>query len=77
MSENEFLTPEELVEITGYKHVASQKEWLDTNGWKYVLNGARRPIVGRWFARMRLAGINPTASGPAPAWTPDFSVLTR
>ncbi len=55
MPESEFLTAEELAEITGYKHPGSQKEWLDANGWKYVMNAARRPIVGRWFARMRLA----------------------
>ena len=55
MSETEFLTADELVEVTGYKHVASQREWLDKNGWPYVVNAAGRPIVGRWFARMRLA----------------------
>ena len=49
---------------------------LDANGWQYVLNAARRPIVGRWFARMRLAGVQPTANGgTAPAWKPDFSAL--
>lgn len=77
MPESEFLTPEELEEITGYKHVGSQREWLDSNGWQYVLNAARRPIVGRWFARMRLAGVQPTTAGPAHSWAPDFSVLAR
>lgn len=52
MSETEFLTADELVEVTGYKHVASQREWLDKNGWAYVVNAAGRPIVGRWFARL-------------------------
>ena len=33
MSETEFLTADELAEVTGYKHVASQREWLDKNGW--------------------------------------------
>ena len=76
MTDSEFLTPEELAEVTGYKHPGSQREWLDANGWPYVLNAARRPIVGRYFARMRLAGVQPTAnSGTAPAWKPDFSAL--
>lgn len=77
MKEGEFLTPEELIEVTGYKHPASQRDWLDRNGWQYVLNAARRPIVGRWFARQKLSGITPTAAGPQPAWTPDFSALQR
>ena len=47
MSETEFLTADELAEVTGYKHVASQREWLDKNGWPYVVNASGRPIVGR------------------------------
>jgi hypothetical protein len=76
MSESEFLTADELVEVTGYKHAASQREWLDKNAWHYVLNAAGRPIVGRWYARMRLSGITPTFSGAQPAWRPDFSTLS-
>lgn len=77
MSEIEFLTADELAEVTGYKHVASQREWLDKNGWKYVVNASGRPIVGRWFARMRLAGVQPTtaSAGMQPAWRPDFAAL--
>lgn len=79
MIDTEFLTPEELIEVTGYKHPASQREWLDTNGWKYVLTGAHRPVVGRWFARMRLAGVQPTDGGNVEpvAWKPDFSALFK
>lgn len=79
MLDTEFLTQEELAEITGYKTANGQRDWLDRNGWKYVLTGAHRPVVGRWFARMRLAGVQPTANGslqPAP-WKPDFSVLNH
>lgn len=74
MSENEFLTADELAEVTGYKHVANQREWLDKNAWTYVVNAAGRPIVGRWFARMRLAGVQPTAAG-AQAAQPNFAAL--
>lgn len=77
MTDTEFLTPEELAEVTGYKHPGSQKEWLDRNGWAYVVTGAGRPVVGRWFARMRLAGVQPTATGTESAWKPDFSALSR
>lgn len=76
MIDAELLTADELVEVTGYKHPASQREWLDKNGWCYVLNAAGRPIVGRWYARMRLSGITPTVSGAQPAWRPDFSTLS-
>ena len=45
MTETEFLTTDELAEVTGYKHVASQREWLDKNAWSYVVNASGRPIV--------------------------------
>ena len=75
--DSEFLTADELAEVTGRKHVAIQREWLDKNGWAYVVNAAGKPIVGRWYARMRLAGVKPTASstGAQSSWQPDFSAL--
>lgn len=76
MTDTEFLNQDELAEITGRKHGAAQRAWLDENGWVYVLNAAGRPIVGRWYARMRLAGVSPTAGGTLQhAWKPDFSAL--
>ena len=71
--ESEFLTADELAEITGRKHTAHQREWLDRNGWTYVVNACGRPIVGRWYARQKLAGITPAASGQS--WKPDFSLI--
>lgn len=75
MMESEFLQTEELLEITGYKHPSSQKDWLDKNGWRYVVNGSGRPIVNRWYARMRMSGITPTMTGMDPAWKPNFASL--
>ncbi|HHW4683749.1 MAG TPA: DUF4224 domain-containing protein [Xylella sp.] len=77
MSETEFLTVEELLEVTGYKHIANQREWLDKNGWAYVVNAAGRPIVGRWFARLRLAGVHPNMDGTGmlPVGRPNFAAL--
>lgn len=77
MSEAEFLTADELAEVTGYKHTRSQRDWLDRNGWNYVLNAAGRPIVGRYYARLKMSGITPTISGAEPAWKPDFSALGK
>jgi len=77
MPDSEFLSPDELFEVSGYKHVASQKEWLDKNGWTYVVNAGGRPVVSRLYSRMRMAGITPTATGvQVSAWKPDFSALS-
>lgn len=71
---SETLTDEELAVITGYQVPSKQIAWLDDNCWQYVLTGARRPIVGRVYARLKLAGVNPSATNAvAETWTLDLS----
>jgi len=70
----ETLFEEELTTITGYQLPSRQIQWLNHNGWQYVLTGARRPIVGRVYARLKLAGIRPNATNAvAETWTLDLA----
>ncbi|MNF50072.1 hypothetical protein D3C76_385010 [compost metagenome] len=72
--QSETLTDEELATITGYLIPSKQITWLANNGWQYVLTRARRPVVGRAYARLKLAGVRPTATNAvAEAWTLDLS----
>jgi hypothetical protein len=72
--QSETLAEEELAAITGYLIPSRQIEWLDSNGWKYVLTRARRPVVGRVYARMKLASVKPSAENVATeAWSLDLS----
>ncbi len=75
MIDTEILTPDELADIVGRKHVATQRAWLDKNGWPYVVNAAGHPIVGRWAARLLLAGVRPTAPGAQATGRPNFAAL--
>jgi len=50
------LTPDQLLEITGYKRAADQVRWLQNNAWIFTLNAARRPVVSRAYAERRLGG---------------------
>ncbi|NBB09570.1 DUF4224 domain-containing protein [Pseudomonas sp. SLFW] len=71
---SEFLAEEELAVVTGYQMPSRQIQWLSRNGWQYVLTGARRPIVGRVYARLKLSGVKPSASNVvAQTWTLDLS----
>ena len=45
MIDSEFLSSNELAEISGCKLPSGQRDWLDRNGWKYVLNAAK---ADRW-----------------------------
>ena len=71
---SETLSEDELATITGYKTPGFQRRWLTRNEWEYVLTGARRPVVGRVYARLKLAGVKPSATNAvAETWTLDLS----
>ncbi|NNA18706.1 DUF4224 domain-containing protein [Pseudomonas lundensis] len=74
--ESEILTEEEISAITGFKLTRSQINWLDLHGWHYELTGARRPVVGRVYARLKLAGVKPNGTNAvAQTWTLDLSTV--
>ncbi len=52
------LTSEEVAEITGCKLKTHQADWLKRNGWIYHLNKAEEPIVGRFYATLKMSGVN-------------------
>ena len=71
---SETLTEDELATITGYKTPSHQRQWLLNNGWVFVLTGAQRPIVGRVYTRLKLAGVRPSeSSAVAETWSLDLS----
>jgi hypothetical protein len=71
---SETLTDEELATITGYKTASFQRQWLASNHWEFVLTGAQRPVVGRVYARLKLAGVKPTANNAVTeTWTLDLA----
>ncbi|MNJ32177.1 hypothetical protein D3C77_268350 [compost metagenome] len=71
---SEILADEEIAAITGYLLPSRQIEWLNQNGWQHVLTAARRPVVGRVYARLKLSGIKPSASNAiAETWTLDLA----
>jgi hypothetical protein len=80
---SETLTQEELAEITGSRRRLVQMDWLNENKWTYALSRAQIPVVGRLYARLRLAGLDPaglvSGAGIAAqsAWTPDFAKLNE
>ena len=75
--QTEIIAEEELATISGYQTPSKQIQWLTDNHWEFVLTGARRPIVGRMYARMKLAGIQPFGvKAVAEAWTLDLSKVS-
>jgi Domain of unknown function (DUF4224) len=70
---NETLTSEELVAITGSSLKSHQIEWLNKNGWVFFKNRGGEPIVGTFYARLKLSGINPKSFASSDSWNPDFT----
>ncbi|MDP2821077.1 MAG: DUF4224 domain-containing protein [Sulfuritalea sp.] len=73
-----FLTPAELVELTGRKTSAGQRCWLDANGYRFALNANSRPIVARGHVLARLGASEAESSAPvASAPRPNFDAIAR
>ena len=74
--QSEILAEDEISAITGFKLARSQINWLEQHGWHYELTGARRPVVGRVYARLKLAGVKPNGTNAvAQTWTLDLSTV--
>jgi hypothetical protein len=71
----ETLNPDEIIEISGCRQKNEQIEWLKKNDWHFLRNRAGAPVIGRLYARLKLAGINPAAlaAPEASGWQLDVS----
>ena len=66
-----FLTPDELVVLTGFHRKGRQVEQLRRMGIAFYVNGCGRPVVAR-------SSIEGSAAGASLcAWTPSVAKLTR
>ena len=72
---NETLSSDELEEITGSAQAKGQIEWLRKHGWQFVETKAEKPVVGRMYARMKLAGIEFGPQITTGAAMPNFAGL--
>ena len=72
---DETLSSDELHRITGHAYSAGQAKWLTEAGWIFHTNRAGDPIVGRLFARMKMAGIHTPSLTSPTGWAPDFRGL--
>ena len=72
----EFLEESELVAMAGAKEgskdARKQIEWLASRGWVFEVSASNRPVVGRVYTRLKLAGVSPSTVSAEP-WTLDLS----
>jgi hypothetical protein len=67
-----FLTPDEVETLTGFKTPMRQVNWLRTQGWRFELNGNRKPIIARGYAE-KVLGCGADEQRPQP----NFGALVR
>lgn len=68
-----FLTSEEIETLTGFKTPVKQTNWLYEKGWRFEINGNRKPIVARKYAEKMLGCGVPDDN----AYRPNFAALQR
>lgn len=53
---NAFLSKDELIPLTGFVNVSSQRKWLADNGWIYIVNAKGTSVVGREYCHIKMSG---------------------
>mgnify|MGYP000862956107 CR=1 FL=1 len=69
---SEFLSEEEVAELTGREYPSKQIEWLNRYGWKYAVTAANRTCSATRSACLKLAGVKPTMEA-TEKWSLDLS----
>jgi hypothetical protein len=68
-----FLNEDEVHVLTGFRTPTRQVEWLRTKGWRFELNGNRKPIISRRYAEKMLGCGGEDEQRPRP----NFGALLR
>ena len=68
-----FLTPTEIVDLSGYHRFADQRKWLTAHGWTFVVAATGRPVVSRAHADLQLNG----APKLKKSWEPNMRAFTK
>jgi hypothetical protein len=68
-----FLDSDEVEVLTGFRTATRQVEWLRTKGWRFELNGNRKPIIARRYAEKMLGCSGEDEQRPRP----NFGALLR
>ncbi len=71
-----FLTPEQLVELTGRRRPSAQVRWLRENHWAYAVNADGHPRVAAAEAARQLE-TGGSRRSPAPPVEPDFTFFDK
>lgn len=66
-----FLTADEIATLTGFKAPKKQVGWLGGKGWRFEINGNRKPIVARKYAEKMLG----CAVADEAPYKPNFAAL--
>lgn len=65
-----FLTPDELVTLTGYVRPSAQLRYLREHRWRFEVNASGHPRVARaYFERRMVAKEAGVVDLPAPDWS--------
>jgi hypothetical protein len=60
------LSPQELIELTGYTRNADQRKWLTMRGWIFVEARNGRPVVSRAYFDSKMGAVSSSRNEPAP-----------
>ncbi len=72
---SDYLTPEELARLTGYKQCAKQRQWLRARQWVHEVTAQREIIVPRAYRDERLGMAKTIENAPENGAKPRISAF--
>jgi hypothetical protein len=70
-----FLSPADVVELTGLRQCAAQRRWLDANEWLYQIDSQGRPKVARSFFERKMTESIAVETQPQSQWNVNVKAL--
>jgi hypothetical protein len=68
----EFLSTDEIIELTGKKRPSNQIKWLSNKGWIFETSATGRPVICREYVRFKLGA---SSQKPMVGKQPNFGAL--
>jgi len=72
---SEFLSHEEVKELTGTQQLKRQLTWLQERDWQFEVNHRNQIMISRWYLRWKMSGVTLSSLTLDKTTEPDFGAI--
>lgn len=72
---SEFLSNDEIQELTGASQLKRQIDWLKKREWQFELNHRNQIKISRWYLRLKMSGLTSSTFSIDATAEPNFAAI--